>query len=70
MDYPKIPVFGVVGWFRFRVRLDAMRDGVIPGRRARSSFNRFGNLLAGATYDIEGIEYRLPDHVYAERTAY
>ena len=43
-------------------------DGVIPGRRARSSFNRFGYLLAGSTYDAGGIDYRLPDHVYAERT--
>ena len=68
LGYPKVPVLGAVGWFRFRARLGAVLDGVIPGRRARSSFNRFGYLLAGSTYDAGGIDYRLPDHVYAERT--
>jgi len=68
LKFPKVPVFGVVGWFRFRTRLGAVLDGVIRGRRAASSFNRFGYLLAGSTYDPEGIEYRMPDHVYSERT--
>ena len=68
LNYPKVPVFGVVGWFKFHTRLGAALDEVIPGRRARRSFNRFTNLLAVSTYDTEGIDYRLPDQVYAERT--
>ena len=68
LAYPRLPVFGVVGWFRARQRLDAAAERLIPGHKDRASLKRFGNLLAGSTFDSEGISYRMPDHVYAERT--
>ena len=68
LQYPRLPVFGVVGWFRARQRLDAVAERMIPGHKDRASFKRFGNLLAASTYDSDGISYRMPDHVYAERT--
>ena len=68
LKYPEVPVFGVVWWFRMQTRLDRILGKLIPGHRQRSSFNRFGYLLAGSTFDERGISYRLPDNVYAEES--
>ena len=60
LNYPKVPVFGTVGWLRLQTRLGQVLDRLFPAHRARSSFNRFGYLLAGSTFDKEGINFRLP----------
>ena len=69
LNYPKVPVFGTVGWLRLQTRLGQVLDRLFPAHRARNSFNRFGYLLAGSTFDREGINFRLPDHVYAEQSS-
>ena len=69
LNYPKMPVFRTVGWLRLQTRLGQVLDRLFPAHRARSSFNRFGYLLAGSTFDREGINFRLPDHVYAEQSS-
>ena len=67
LRYPNVSAFGAVRWFRLQTRVDRMLDKVMPGHRQKGSFNRFGYLLAGSTYDEDGINYRLPGHVYGER---
>ena len=34
------------------------------------SYNHFSDLLEVSTYDEEGISYRIPDHVYAEKSTF
>ena len=67
LRYPDIPVRGAVFWIRQRARFGRMLDKMSPHHRKASSFNRFGYLLAASTFDNEGINYRLPDHVFSER---
>ena len=69
LKFPEARVFGAVGWIRWQTRLGRLLDKLIPGQHDKSSFNRFGYLLAGSTYDSDGINYRLPDHVYAEESS-
>ena len=68
LRYPDVSAFGAVAWFRLQTRFDRMLDKVLPGHRQKSSFNRFGYLLGASTYDKDGINYRLPAHVYDERS--
>lgn len=68
LRYPDVSAFGAVAWFRLQTRFDRMLDKVLPGHRQKASFNRFGYLLAGSTYDKDGINYRLPAHVYGEHS--
>lgn len=68
LRYPEVPVFGVVWRFRMQTRIDQMLMKIVPGYRQSRSFNRFGHLLAGSTFDTEGINTRLPDNVYAEES--
>ena len=67
LKYPPARTLGAVRWFRWQVRLNALLDRLAPGRRQQNSFNRFGYLLAGSTFDPHKISYYLPDHVYSER---
>ncbi len=67
LRYPDVSAFGAVEWFRLQMRFGRVLDKVLPGHRQKSSFNRFGYLLAGSTYDKDGINFRLPTHVYGER---
>ena len=69
LNYPQLRVFGTIGWLRLQTRLGHLLDKIFPAHRARSSFNRFGNLLTASTFDKEGIDFRLPDHVYAEESS-
>ena len=68
LQYPDVSSFGAVWWFRTKARLDRLTGRLVPGHRGRSSFNRFGYLLAASTFDKEGISYKLPDHVHAEES--
>ena len=67
LRYPDVSPFGAIAWFRLQTRFGQMLDRLLPGHRQKSSFNRFGYLLAGSTYDKDGINFRLPTHVYGER---
>ena len=69
LNFPKNRAFGTVGRFRWKTVLDRWLNRLIPGRRQRSSFNRFGYLLAASAFDDAGISYSLPDHVYAEESS-
>ena len=68
LRYPKQSSFGVLGWFRFQSRYDRFLKRCRPKYERRNNFTTFTTLLSGSRYDDEGITYRMPDHVYAERS--
>ena len=68
LNYPDVSGFGAVPWFMLQMRFGQFLDKVLPGHREKSSFNRFGYLLTASTYDSGGINFRLPNHVYGERS--
>ncbi len=68
LRYPKQSSFGVLGWFRFQSRYDRFLKRCRPKYERRNNFTSFTTLLSGSRYDDEGITYRMPDHVYAERS--
>ena len=69
LHYPPMRSHGAIAVFRWQLRLARLLDRLLPGRRRQSRFVRFGNLLAGATFDAHGISYSLPDHVYSEQAS-
>ncbi|MYH41957.1 MAG: DUF2236 domain-containing protein [Chloroflexi bacterium] len=67
--YPPKPRFvtslGVLAWFRWKQRYDTLVQRLFPGH---SRGDAFTTLFDISNYDEEGIGYRLPTHVYAERS--
>ena len=67
--YPPKPRFvtslGVLAWFRWKQRYDTLVQRLFPGH---SRADAFSTLFDISNYDDEGIGYRLPTHVYAERS--
>ncbi|MYB23607.1 MAG: DUF2236 domain-containing protein [Acidimicrobiia bacterium] len=68
LRYPDQSSFGVLGWFRFQSRWERLLKRCLPKYERRNNFTIFTTLLSGSRYDDEGITYRMPDHVYAERS--
>ena len=69
LDFPAGSSIGVVAHFRATEVFDRFMDNLFPKRASKSSFNRFSGLLETSVFDEGGISYRLPDHVYAERSS-
>lgn len=55
--------------FRITQRLDRLLRRLFPQRAMNSDFAKFSVLLDVANYEDDQISYRLPDHVYAERSS-
>ena len=51
-----------------QTRLNYVIDRLFRGRSHQRRFNHFVYMMSAAAYDEAGISYRLPDHVYAERS--
>ena len=68
LRYPKQSSFGVLRWFRIQARWELFLKRCLPKYQRRNNFTSFTTLLSGSRYDDEGITYRMPDHVYAERS--
>jgi hypothetical protein len=73
LNYPPEPLhfstsFAVLAWFRINERYDALMRKVFPNRARDSDYAKFTSLFDVSNYDEEGISYRLPTHVYAERS--
>ena len=64
--YPASPTLGILWKFRLLNRIEAIRNRLNPERAAATS--NMTTILDVSMYDEEGISYRLPDHVYAERS--
>ena len=55
--------------FRVTQRLDRLLQRIYPQHAQNSDFSKFNLLLDVGSYDDDRISYRLPDHVYAERSS-
>ncbi len=69
LEFPSGSSFGVVGQFRFEERYKNILSKLLPGYAKKNNLNRFSTLLETSLFDEGGISYRLPDHVYAERSS-
>ncbi len=67
--YPKSSSFGVLPLFRMQSRYSAILSRILPKRAQGENFARFTSLLEASMFDEAGINYRLPDHIYAERSS-
>ena len=66
--YPGDSSFGVLPWFRMQSRYSAILSRILPKRAQNENFTRFTSLLEASLFDEAGITYRLPDHLYSERS--
>lgn len=67
LNYPPMRTFGVLAAVRGLYRLDLGLQNILPffGRRRRAG--RFHTLLGVGHYSTEGLRYRVPGHVHAEK---
>ena len=75
LNYPPEPLllatsFGVLAWFRLNEKYDSLMRRLRPQRARNSDFANFTQLFDVTNYDEEGINYRLPTHVYAEESSH
>ena len=68
LKYPRYSTRMLLTGVRLQTRLNRITDRLFLGRAQRRRFNNFGYLMSAAVYDEAGISYRLPDHIYAERS--
>ena len=73
LNYPPEPAlfatsFGVLAWFRVNQAREKLMHRLFPNRARTGDFAKFNQLFDVTNYDDEGITYRLPTHVYAERS--
>ena len=66
--FPDNPWFGVLPWFRLQGRLERIFGALYRKFARQSNYRSLTSLLEIAVYDDEGIGYRLPTHVYAEKS--
>ncbi len=64
--YPASSTLGILWKFRLLNRIEAIRNRLNPNRAAATS--NMATILDVSMFDEEGISYRLPEHVYAERS--
>ena len=68
LNYPSNPTFGVLAWFRMQRRYHRFMKVRFPRLAPESSFTAFNTLLEVSALQELNIEYKLPDHVYAEES--
>ena len=68
LKYPQYQQRTLLLGARMQTRLNYLIDWLFRGRGQRKRFNNFVYLMSAAAYDEAGISYRLPDHVYDERS--
>lgn len=69
LQYPRTSTLGVLAWFRLQERYHGILDRFFRRRAQGSNFSRFTSLLEASMFDEFGVSYRLPDHLYAERSS-
>ncbi len=69
LNYPRVSPLAVIGWFKLQNHYERIMGKLLASRRQNSNFNRFTSLLSTSAYDVDGIHYSLPDHVYSEESA-
>ena len=69
LNFPPSSNFGVLAFFRWQSRYYHLMNKLFPNRpNPDSDFNSFTQLLGVSAFDDAGISYRMPDHVYDERS--
>ena len=68
LNYPPSRTFGVLAWFRLQRRFHQFIRHRLPRFARESGFAAFNTLLEVSALQELGIDYRLPDHVYAEKS--
>ena len=69
LNYPRTRILGVLRAFRIQTRLQGTLARLIPKRSRRTNYANFTSMLDASMYDEEGIQYRMPDHVYSEESS-
>ncbi len=68
LKYPKYRYRNLLFGVRMQTHLNYFIDNLFKGRSHRRRFDNFVYMMSAAAYDEAGISYRMPDHVYAERS--
>ena len=68
LKYPSQSTFGVLPWFRIQGYYNRLMGKLFPGLARQNNYTNFTGLMEVSEFDEEGISYRLPDHVHAERS--
>lgn len=69
LNYPPSRTLGVLAVFRLQTRLDVSVNKRFPRLARKNNYANFTSMLDASMYDEDGISYRIPDHVYAERSS-
>ena len=69
LKYPRGNNFGVLPWFRAQRRYHRFMSERLPKLTRESSFVAFNQMLGASALSELDITYKLPDHVYAERSS-
>ena len=65
---PPSRTLGTLTWLKTQAHYNSLMSRWFPALMAQSRFESFTDLLRTATFAKNGISYRLPNHVYAERS--
>ena len=69
LRYPSDNKMGVLFWYRAKTRFTRIIAKLLPRLDTHTPFHRFSALMESSLFDEAGISYRLPNHVFAERSA-
>ncbi|MEQ8229279.1 MAG: oxygenase MpaB family protein [Rhodospirillales bacterium] len=69
LNYPPMYTTGTLAVLRIKNAADRMIGHLLPAFGARRRASQFQTMLSVSLYNEEGIRYRLPGHVYAEKDA-
>jgi hypothetical protein len=69
LRYPSDNKMGVLFWYRAKTRFNRIIAKLLPRLDTHTPFHRFSALMESSLFDEAGISYRLPNHVFAERSA-
>jgi len=67
LHYPSANTFGTLAVLRWTNRLDRLGRRLVPALDRWRRAGQFGTMLGVSLYDADGLSYRLPEHVHAEK---
>ena len=69
LKYPRRSTFGVLPWFRTQGRYNRLAGYLFPKYARHNNYTNFTGLMEVSEFDMDGISYRMPDHVHDERSS-
>jgi DNA-binding IclR family transcriptional regulator len=70
LRYPKTSTFGVLALLQAQNRADHLLQRMFPRLRSWRLAGRFQQMLDVTHYAEEGLHYRMPGHVHAEKDSH